>query len=393
MRRFGIVLLLFLIFICVAIMTACQSYIQENSNESSLSGAADVSKDGENSDYETSSYAEVSKENGDLPESGCAFERAPTFANGDDAYIITGKGSFDGAELVIPAQIDGIPVVAIGERAFLNCSEIKSLIIPDSVTSIGQRAFDGCSSLENIIFGSGVETIGNSAFNGCSSLVSVELPYSLKVLEKNTFSSCPSLVEVRSGPCLTTVEREIFTSVFSGSSLQYVYLPASLSSIDPKAFVPPSDLKHPLNIILDEANPYFTVVDSVFFSKDMTKLCVCTSKSGNYTVPDGVKLIGESAFEYSSLSDIYLPDSVTYISKNAFSQSVMRFSFSLHIEKSLKYIAEYAFATHDGMVTIFFNGTKAEWSDIKKAPNWDSSYSSFESNRIVVHCTDGDLTY
>ena len=41
-------------------------------------------------------------------------------------------------------------MTAIGPRAFLNCSSLKSITIPESVMAIGDSAFEGCSSLESI---------------------------------------------------------------------------------------------------------------------------------------------------------------------------------------------------------------------------------------------------
>lgn len=74
------------------------------------------------------------------------------------------------SEIVIPPEIDGIPVTSIGDGAFYGCSGRTSVTIPDSVTSIESRAFDGCSGLTSVTMGKGVTSIGNSAFYGCHGL-------------------------------------------------------------------------------------------------------------------------------------------------------------------------------------------------------------------------------
>ena len=59
------------------------------------------------------------------------------------------------------------------QHLFLNGSEVKDLVIPNSVTSIGGRVFYGCSGLTSVTIPNSVTSIGNSAFYGCSGLTSV----------------------------------------------------------------------------------------------------------------------------------------------------------------------------------------------------------------------------
>ena len=55
-------------------------------------------------------------------------------------------------------------VTSIGERAFISCSRLTSITIPNSVTSIGERAFEGCSRLTSITIPNSVTSIGDIAF-------------------------------------------------------------------------------------------------------------------------------------------------------------------------------------------------------------------------------------
>lgn len=65
---------------------------------------------------------------------------------------ISSMGTCKDTEVVIPYALDGYKVTSIGEYAFLNCSAITSIVIPDSITNIEANVFYGCDTLTKIIF-------------------------------------------------------------------------------------------------------------------------------------------------------------------------------------------------------------------------------------------------
>lgn len=67
----------------------------------------------------------------------------------------------------------GSDVTSIGQMAFLNCTNLTSLIVPDSVTSIMGSAFYGCSGLTSVTIGNGMTSIDNGAFNNCTNITDV----------------------------------------------------------------------------------------------------------------------------------------------------------------------------------------------------------------------------
>ena len=60
-------------------------------------------------------------------------------------------------------------VTSIGSNAFANCLSLTSVTIPGSVTSIGNYAFFKCNSLRRVVFGGNSPTVGTDVFNGVSS--------------------------------------------------------------------------------------------------------------------------------------------------------------------------------------------------------------------------------
>lgn len=67
----------------------------------------------------------------------------------------------------VPSRIEGCPVVALGDRFFADRSELRTVILPDSIESIGWFAFSGCVSLEQVSLPQGLESIAYGAFLNC----------------------------------------------------------------------------------------------------------------------------------------------------------------------------------------------------------------------------------
>ena len=76
--------------------------------------------------------------------------------------IITGYTG-NGGNVTVPDTIDGLPVTTIGDEAFVGCTGLTSITLPNSVTTIGGRAFDGCTGLTSIILPNNLTTTGTSA--------------------------------------------------------------------------------------------------------------------------------------------------------------------------------------------------------------------------------------
>ena len=259
-------------------------------------------------------------------------------------------------------------VTSIGEYAFRNCSDLTSVVIPNSVTYIGDYAFARCSGLTSVVIPNSVTSIGNSAFEYCSGLTSVEIPNSVTSIGAGAFS-CSGLTSVDIPESVTSIGRAAFygcyslTSVvipegvtsieeytFSGcQSLTSVVIPNSVTRIGDWAFDSCQALTSitigsgvtsiGLNAFRYCGNlTYVNIEDiaawckikyeydsSILFDKYSSpfyyakEFYVKGQKVTNLVIPDGVTRIGDGAFAYcSGLTSVTIPESVTEIGELAF---------------------------------------------------------------------------
>ena len=110
------------------------------------------------------------------------------------------EGKTYSGDITIPGSVanNGVTysVTAIGDDAFQDCTELTSVVMPNSVTSIGEYAFDYCRKLKSVVMPNSVTSIGNGAFLYCSALTSVSLPENLTSIGNSCFRWCYGLKEV-----------------------------------------------------------------------------------------------------------------------------------------------------------------------------------------------------
>ncbi|MBQ6348862.1 MAG: leucine-rich repeat protein [Clostridia bacterium] len=116
-------------------------------------------------------YYDFTVENEANPDWKYIYQREGDAITG--VYIQGYKG--DATELVIPATIDGYPVVAIDEWAFEDNDSITGVTIPNGVTTIWNGAFSGCAALRSIVVPDSIETIRDNAFDGCNALKDIQV--------------------------------------------------------------------------------------------------------------------------------------------------------------------------------------------------------------------------
>ena len=250
-----------------------------------------------------------------------------TTLGGDSVEV--GKNTNAKGAIIIPETVKTVityRVVGIGDAAFLGCTSLTSVTIPNSVTNIGISAFYGCSSLLSISIPNNVTNIDNNAFRGCTSLTSVTIPNSVMSIGDYAFYGCTGLTSITIPNRVTYIGEYTFKGC---TSLTSVTIGESVSEIGKSAFESCTSLTsvvwnaiHCVNFIIPDA-PFPNSVTSFTFGEKVEHvpayLCYDMSVLASITIPNSVTSIGGSAFSgCSSLTSVTIPNSVTSIGTYAF---------------------------------------------------------------------------
>ena len=155
-----------------------------------------------------------------------------TLINGGSAYSVTDGTRMSGS-LAVPPSWKGLPVTAIGDDAFRECTALTSITIPGSVTSIGASAFKGCTGLASLTIPDSVVSIGDGAFYSCLGLASVMLSNSLTDISPEEFYGCTSLAGVAIPTTVTTIGDAAF---YNCDGLTSLTIPNGVTTIGAYAF-------------------------------------------------------------------------------------------------------------------------------------------------------------
>ena len=330
-------------------------------------------------------------------------------------YAVGGRGECFDKKIVIPSTYKDKPVVeiknrafsndmleeiiipnsvtSIGEKAFVYCSSLTSIIvnennnyyksidgnlyskdgttliqyaigrtqtsftIPNSVTSIGSDAFYGCSSLTSVVIGNSVTSIGDFAFRYCDSLTSIEIPNSVTSIGYEAFFGCFKLVEVINKSTHITVTKGSTSNGYVGYYALAVYNSSDTFT----------------GTKLSNDNDY------IVYAEGNEKILVgYNGTRTNLIIPSYVTKINNYAFaRCSSLTNVVIPDSVTSIGNSAFSGCSSL--TNIEIPNSVTSIGSYAFYGCDSLTSIAFEDTSI-WYITTNSTNWQNKTGGTSTN-------------
>lgn len=260
-------------------------------------------------------------------------------------------------------------VTAINSGAFQGCVRLQNVEIPETVTFIGEEAFSVCASLTDVTVPESVKTADYCAFSYCNNLESIEFKGADTVLRDGVLRNCTSLTDVKLPAELDFIAKDMF---LGSTALKTVDIPDTVSAIYKNAFsgcTSLADITIPENVGEIGASAFYgctsltkinipqsvkTMGDSVFMGceyltdVDFADYSVTVINASAFKdcfelvkiqLPKGLLEIKKEAFvnDYS-LSDVIIPESVTYIDSTAFSYPSKTTVYS----QSGSYVEEFA---------------------------------------------------
>ena len=246
----------------------------------------------------------------------------------DDANRATITGySGNATALYIPDEIDGHEVVAIGDSAFENRTDLRTVMIPDSVTEIGSCAFNNCTNLSNVTLSQNLKYMEGRAFGSCEKITKIEIPKSLEwcgstLYDYGPFGDCTGLKTVIFENGTTEISSHLFEKC---TGLEEINIPDSVTEIEDSAF----------------------------------SGCVNLSK---VNIPDTVTIIGEYAFDScTNLTNVTLSKNLEHMEGRAFGncEKITKIEIPKNLEWCGSTLYDYGpFGDCTGLKTVIFeNGT------------------------------------
>ena len=270
-------------------------------------------------------------------------------------------------ECVVPTK-----VTTIANNAFLNCSNLTSVVLPDGVTSIGESAFQGCSSLASINMPASLTTIGDNAFYNNHALSSrIVIPSGVLAIGASAFQYCTSLNNVVLSEGINEIKNNAFRNC---TSLQSIQLPSTITSIGTYAFA-------------------YTGLTSIIIPASITEIKSGTFEGAKLTyvsLPENLTAIRNNAFynNGTTISTLNIPASVTSIGDLAFDKTTINDIYVNNTPRHLQISSSDPFNKVSGMRIHVFTQMASIFSN---STNWSSYSAYFVGDIAIKHITAVEL--
>ena len=231
--------------------------------------------------------------------------------------------TFDGlgiTEVTIPSTI-----TVIEAALFQNCKQLTRVNLHEKIETIEVWAFLGCNNLRTILIPNSVTEIGSNVFLDSTVLVVYDDSYAEAYAINNNLlhdiydgNNSPEIYESDNGFVCFIKNNEVYVIAYTGEATDVV--------------------------VPGEVKGYPVVEMREVFKENKNIVSV--------TLPQGLKLLGSSTFEECyNLENIVFPESLVFIGNNAF-DSCYKLN-NVTFPNGLQYIGDYAFSSCDSFTEIF----------------------------------------
>lgn len=288
-----------------------------------------------------------------------------TLSEDKTAYIVSAITESAKSSLTILPDINGVPVTTIAETVFYGVENLTNISIPDSISVIEYLAFGECADLKFNEYEGGLY-LGNSSNKYHAiikakddSVTSITTHSDCKVIADYAFYNNFNLTEVTISNNIKSISDGAFMTAIG---LNKVTLPNTLAEIGEKAFqgTAITELVIPDSVTEIGANAFTQC-------KQLTSI----------KLPANLKEIKYYTFgACNNLTKIVIPDNVTIIGEKAFNACMKL--IEIVIPKSVKSIGSRAFYLVSTLEKINFKGSEEEWAAIEKGEEWNEWCSKLE---------------
>lgn len=184
-------------------------------------------------------------------------------------------------------------VTTIEYVSFHNCVNIESIVIPGSCKKIELMAFSGCKKMKTATINEGLKYIGEHSFEGCESIISLSIPNSVEEIDSLAFTGCTSLKSIAIGSGL----KEIVD--YNGAFMPW------------NGYKGTSALE---SITVNANNKYFSSENGILYNKNKTELYLYPQgkKDKSYVMPNTLTEIAYKAILYNIyFTEITVPKSLS----------------------------------------------------------------------------------
>lgn len=203
-----------------------------------------------------------------------------SFPDPSGSYITYGPFMLNEADFKVTFE-EGITRIP---NSLFEGSAITQITIPDTIREIGDKSFLQCENLTTIKLPSNLQSLGKMAFGHCKKLESVWIPSSLQSMNGNfgygPFVNCYALKYIEFQEGISSIPNNIF----SGSGIEEITVPDTITVIGSRAFYDCSQLKK----LVIPASVSKMGEECVGLSDNVTIYCKLNSAAHRYAVENGI---------------------------------------------------------------------------------------------------------